>query len=228
MQYRILGTFVSESLCYIERPVISVNMWIRLRNRFQGWRIIIQVALQISDCWNLSWLTGEVYLLRLTIFAYKDATWPKSLGSYRALSSAVNLMQSWVRTKLDLIFNLKERKKRSWGSGWYSDLSWDWQKRIPTARPGSCLFPGQGSLLSPECPTPGAAKSSCSAGVSCSDGFLCSRIVGRNSESGYSSCSGSPRLLLSSLLPPNSSGLVTCRGAGLSRTWGQQGLASFK
>lgn len=38
------------------------------------------------------------------------------------------------------------------------EISQHWQKIIPTGRSVSCLFPGQGSLLSPECPTPGAAK----------------------------------------------------------------------
>lgn len=46
MQYRILLTF--GSLDCLERPVVRVNMRIRLRITFQEWRIIIQVALEIK------------------------------------------------------------------------------------------------------------------------------------------------------------------------------------
>lgn len=49
MQYSILITFANGSLDYLERPVVRVNMRIRLRITFQEWGIIIQVALEISE-----------------------------------------------------------------------------------------------------------------------------------------------------------------------------------
>ena len=104
------------------------------------------------------------------------------------------------------------------------------QKIIPTARPVVLPVPGTGFPSLSIMPHTWCSQGMLShgVGISYSDGFLCSRTVGRHSESSYNSSSGSLHLPPSSLLTPNSSGLVTCPGTGLSHTWRQKGLASFK
>lgn len=72
------------------------------------------------------------------------------------------------------------------------------------ARPVSCLFLEQGSLL---CVMPNSWGSqgmlSSGVGISCSGGFFCSRAAGRHLQSSYSSCSRLLYLLPSCFLTPN-------------------------
>lgn len=75
---------------------------------------------------------------------------------------------------------------------------------VPMARPVSCLFLEQGSLL---CVTPhnwgSQGMLSSGVGISSSGGFFCSRAVGRHLQSSYSSCSRLLYLLPSCFLTPN-------------------------
>lgn len=100
------------------------------------------------------------------------------------------------------------------------------KQEIPMARPVSCLFLEQGPLLSVMPHSWGSqGMLSSGVGISYSDGFFCSRAVGRHLQSSSSSCSRLLYLLPSSFLTPNRPCTMCWYGAV---TQMETALASFK